>query len=435
MTNKLDENSKNYAVIGAGAGGLCAAKTLRENGVAATIFEIGSKVGGLWAYENDSGRSPAYRSLHINSEAKVSSFVDFPFPEGTPLYPNTAHMEAYFNAYTDHFKLREHIRFRSEVSGLVSQGEKVWVELKSGERLLFDGVVVASGHQSIPRHPEEIKGFTGHYIHSHAYRVPTPYMDKRVVVMGLGNSGVDIAADVCSVTDATFVAVRSPVLVMPRMMFGAPQSRTLVKVERPFLPWRVRVWLRTTLTRIFHGRMEQWGLKTPKTRTHPISHPTLIAHMAWGRVVARPGIKSAEGNTVTFTDGSVEQIDAIIAATGYLTDLPFIPADKNPLSGTWMNLYNRIVSPALPNVYFVGYFDVSGGSNIRMMDYQSEYVAAIASGRLQLPPETEMLKAIAKDREWHCKQWPDRPRYGLELDTLHYLKTLKRDYRRLKPVK
>jgi hypothetical protein len=432
MTQQGTRPAKTFAIIGAGAAGLCAAKNLLRSGIDVTVFEIGSKVGGLWAYDNDSGRSPAYRSLHINSEAKVSAFEDFPFPADGPLYPNTAQMEAYFNAYADHFGVMDHIRFRQEVTAIAQEGARVRVTLKSGESALFDGVVIGAGHQSIPRHPPEIKGYKGDYIHSHAYRVPEPYAGKRVLVVGLGNSGVDIAADLCTVTDMTFIAVRSPVLVMPRMMFGVPQSRILKMVERPFLPWRVRVWTRIMLTRIFHGRMEQWGLTTPKTRTHPISHPTLMAQMAWGNIKIKPGIDHAEGRDVHFTDGTTETIDAIVGATGYLTDLPFLPADKNPLAGTWMNLYNRIVHPDLPNTYFIGYFDAAGGSNIRMMDDQARYIAAVASGALQLPAPADMEKAIERDRAWQKQQFPDRPRYGLELDPIRYRKALARDYRRRK---
>lgn len=434
MTRNTPPTTRHFAVIGAGAGGLCAAKTLIEHGIEPTIFEIGSKVGGLWAYENDSGRSPAYRSLHINSEARVSAFKDFPFPDDGPLYPNTAQMEAYFNAYAQQHDLMRRIRFRSEVDRIDSERDKIVVVLASGERLLFDGIVIASGHQSIPRDPPEIEGFTGDYVHSHAYRIPDAYAGKRVLVVGLGNSGVDIAADICPVTDMTFIAVRSPVLVMPRMMFGVPQSRILARIERPFLPWRLRVWARVKLTQIFHGRMEQWGLRTPTTRTHPISHPTLIANFAWGRIKVKPGITRAEGKQIFFTDGSSETIDAVIGATGYLTDLPFLPDAKNPLSGSWMNLYNRMVHPDLPNVYFLGFYDVSGGSNIRMMDDQAEYIAALASDRLALPTRAEMLDAIESDRAWQQKQFPDRPRYGLELDPYRYRKALARDLKRLRNV-
>lgn len=421
--------AKHYAVIGAGAGGLSAAKNLRARGIAVTIYEAGSRIGGLWVYENDSGMSTAYRSLHINSEARVSSFVDYPFPDDTPLYPDTALMERYFTDYAAHFGLTPLIRFRHKVTALRPDGDGWVIHADPGGAQRFDGVVVACGHQSVPRHPPQVQGFGGRYLHAAQYRVPDPFAGQRVLVIGPGNSGVDIAADVCSVTAQTFLSARNPVLIMPRLMFGVPQSRILGKVEKPFLPWRFRVWARTLLTRLFHGRMEQWGFRTPKGRTHPISHPTLIAMIAWDRVRAKPGIAAIDGRSVRFADDSVEEIDTIIACTGYETVIPFLPEGSSPMNGHQIELYHRVVHPGMPGVYFTGFFDVTGGSNIRMMDDQAEYIAAIAAGAIRLPDAAAMRRAIAEDIAYQRGQFPDSPRYGLELDPVRYRRLLAEAYR------
>jgi dimethylaniline monooxygenase (N-oxide forming) len=421
---------KRFAVIGAGAGGLCAAKNLLARGIEVTIFEIGSKIGGLWVYENDSGMSPAYRSLHINSEARVSSFGDFPLPEDEGLYPDHREMHRYFERYAKHFDLTRRIRFSSRVEAIEPRDGSFNLRLESGQEEVFDGVVVATGHQSVPRHPPEVAAFTGEYLHAHSYRVPEPFAGKRVLVIGPGNSGVDIAADICTVTERTALCARSPVLIMPRMMFGVPNSRILGLVEKPWVPMRIRIWFRSMLTRMFHGSMEQWGFRTPMGRTHPISHPTLISHIAWKRIAVKPGISGIEGQEVRFVDGTAERFDSIIAATGYRTEFPYLPEKHMPLAGTRLALYNRVCHPSLPGLYFVGFFDVSGGSNIRMMDDQSEYVAAVASGAVTLPGRDAMLAAIADDHAWAEKQFPHSPRYGLELDPRHYRKGLARDYAR-----
>ena len=421
---------KRFAVIGAGAAGLCAAKHLLRHGIEVTIFEVGSHIGGLWVYNNDSGLSPAYRSLHINSEARVSSYNDFPFPEDGPLYPDHVEMQRYFREYAARSGLNERIRFNSRVVAIEPEAAGYRVRVDNGTSEAFDGVVVATGHQSTLRHPAEISQFTGEYLHSHTYRVPEPFTGKRVLVIGPGNSGVDIAADVCTVTARTALCARSPVLIMPRMMFGVPNSRILVKLEKPFVPWAVRIRVRTLLTRMFHGTMEQWGFRTPKTRTHPISHPTLISHIAWKRIGVKPGIASIAGQEVHFVDGTAETFDTIIAATGYTTEFPFLPKGTSPVSGTRLDLYHRIVHPSLPDLYFIGFFDVSGGSNIRMMDDQAEYIASIATGAVKLPGKEAMQVAIASDHAWAKKQFPDSPRYGLELDPRRYRKGLAREYRR-----
>jgi dimethylaniline monooxygenase (N-oxide forming) len=422
--------TQHFAIIGAGAGGLCAAKYLTAKGVDVTIFEVGSHLGGLWVYNNDSGMSPAYKSLHINSEGQVSTFIDFPFPDGAPLYPDHSEMWRYFERYADHFDLRRRIRFNARVKAVEPDEGKFRIVLESGEADTFDGVIVATGHQSVPRHPPQVEGFAGDYIHAHSYRIPNPFAEKRVLVIGPGNSGVDIAADICAMTDHTVLSARSPVLIMPRMMFGVPSARTLVRLEKPFLPLRFRLWIRAQLTRMFHGRMEHWGFRTPKTRTHPISHPTLISQIAWGRITVKPGIESVDGHQVRFTDGSEERFDAIIAATGYTTALPFLANDISPIEAdsTHLNLYNRVAHPGLDGLYFIGFFDATGGSNIRMMDDQADYISEMATGTVKRPTEPKMRAAIATERAWTATQFPDSPRYGLELDPRRYRKQLAADY-------
>jgi thioredoxin reductase len=419
---------KRFVVIGAGAAGLCAAKTLIAAGVDVTIFEAGSKIGGLWVYENDNGLSSAYRSLHINSEARVSAYGDFPFPPDAPLYPDHSEMQAYFEAYAEHFDLKHRIRFKTRVASVSRDDGGLKLRTEDGAEDHFDGVVAASGHQSSPRHPPEFAAFSGTYLHAHSYRVPEPFAGQRVLVIGPGNSGVDIAADICTVTKHTVLSARSPVLIMPRMMFGVPNSRTLGAIEKPWVPWPIRIWARALLTRMFHGRMEQWGFRTPKTRTHPISHPTLISHIAWKRIAVKPGIEKVEGQQVTFSDGTTQTFDSVIAATGYRTEYPYLAPDMAPLAGTRPALYNRVVHPSIPGLYFIGLFDVSGGSNIRMMDDQARYIAAIATGAVTLPNQDQMQKAIAADHAWAAKQFPDSPRYGLELDPHRYRKLLARAY-------
>jgi dimethylaniline monooxygenase (N-oxide forming) len=423
---------KRFAVIGAGAGGLSAAKHLLAAGIDVTIFEAGSRVGGLWVYDNDSGMSPAYKSLHINSEAKVSTFVDFPFHDAVSLYPDHEEMSRYFEAYARHFDLTPRIRFRCRIASVVPAGDRFTVSLEGGSAETFDGVVIATGHQSKPRHPAQVAGFAGEYTHAHAYRIPRLFDGKRVLVIGPGNSGVDIASDICTSTSHTVLSARSPVLIMPRMMFGAPSSRTLLKLEKPWLPVGVRLWIRKTLTRVFHGRMEQWGFQTPTGRTHPISHPTLISHIVWGRISVKPGIDKIAGKDITFTDGTTATFDTIIAATGYTTELPFLSPALNPISPdhSRVDLYHRVVHPSCPGLYFVGFFDATGGSNVRMMDDQSEYVAAIAKGAVKTPGPAAMLTSIAVEKAWAATQFPNTPRYGLELDPRRYRKLLAEAYAR-----
>lgn len=415
------------AVVGAGAAGLSAAKHLVAAGCGVTLFELGSRIGGLWVYENDNGLSPAYASLHLNSENRVTAYKDFPFPDGTALYPDHAAVAGYLEAYADRFDLRRLVRFGARVVA----AEPGWtVRLADGSAEQFDAVVVASGHQGVPKHPPFAAEFAGEYLHAHAYRIPEPFRGKDVLVVGVGNSACDIAADVCTVTASTTMVARSPVLFMPRMVLGVPTSRVLARLEKPWMPWGLRRRIREWIARFAHGRMEQWGFVTPKTRTHPAGHHLLMAQFIWGRVRAKPGIAGVSGHDVTFVDGTTGRYDTVIAATGYDVDLPFLSAALSPVRGHWLDLYRRVVRPGVPGLYFVGFFNVTGGGNIRMMDDQAEWVAALVTGRAGLPDQAAMEADISRERARIQAVYPDSPRYGLELDPQEYRASLAQERRR-----
>ena len=416
------------AVIGAGAAGLCTAKNLLARGVEVVVYEIGTCIGGLWVYDNDSGLAPAYASLHLNSETKVTEYRDFPFPPGSPLYPDHKGVRRYLESYADHFGVRPHIRFNSQVVDVspdsTRTSERWRVALANGSVEEFDAVVVASGHQGKPSHPAWKDDFTGEYLHSHSYRVPEPFRDKRVLVVGMGNSAVDIASDICVVTESTVISARSPVLVMPRMLFGVPTSRLLGRIEKKWMPWALRRTVRELLVRIVHGRMEQWGFVTPKTRTHPTSHTTLMQHFVWNRITAKPGIESVQGQTVRFKDGSTQSFDTVIAGTGYHVDLPFLAPALRPLAGHQLELFLRVVHPQQRGLFFAGMFNVAGGGNIRMMDDQAEWIAELVCGDVCLPDLEHMRRVMEQEQAFLRREFPGSPRYALELDPPFYRKLL-----------
>jgi cation diffusion facilitator CzcD-associated flavoprotein CzcO len=284
-------------------------------------------------------------------------------------------------------------------------------------------VVVASGHQGVPAHPAWADDYEGEYLHSHSYRSPQPFEGKRVMVVGGGNSGLDIAADLAPYAAETYSAARSPVLIMPRMILGVPSARIIAKVSRPWLPWPMQRAILTTISRVYNGTMEQWGLRTPRTRTHPASNATYMAHVSYGRIKVTPDIKGASGKTVQLIDGSTVEVDALIAATGYHIDLPFL-GDLAPVEQRRLRAYKRIVHPDRPGLYFVGFFNVSGGANIAMMDVQSAYVAAVVSGTVILPSPEAMHADIEAERRFMQRRYPRSARYGLELDPVMYRRAI-----------
>lgn len=391
-----------------------------------TLFEQGSHIGGLWVYGNDNGLSVAYASLHINSEPRATAFRGYPFPPGTPLFPSHTEIAAYLNDFADEFGLRDHIRFRTrvvDVSPVDSRPGRGWtVTLDNGAAERFDDVVVASGHQGIPADPDWSVKFSGQYLHSHAYREPQVFSGQRVLVVGVGNSGLDIAADLVPFADKVYTSARSPVLIMPRMMFGVPSARVTGRLIKPWMPWIVQRQIMRGLSRIYHGRMEDWGLRTPRKRTHPASNATFMSHVAYHKITIKPGIAEVRDSVVTFVDGDSIEVDTIIAATGYLVDLPFLTSGLAPLNGRRLEAYRRVAHPEWPGLYFVGFFNVSGGANISMMDVQSQFVTAVVSGRLTLPSTARMKADTAHEFALMARRYPGSERYGLELDPYRYRK-------------
>ncbi len=413
-------------IVGAGAAGIAVARRLLQAGRRIVILEAGSYVGGLWKIDNDNDLSVAYESLHINSEPRTTAYPGFPFPPDTPLFPDHRTVLRYLNDFADAYGIKGHIHFNSKVVNVERDADGRWtVEVANGDAYEAENVVIASGHLGVAAHPEEFRAqFEGEYVHVSEYRRPQPFTGKRVLVVGLGNSGLDAASDLVSFAASVDNAVRSPVLVMPRMVLGMPTARLLGYINRPWLPQVAKRQIQRLISRIFHGRMEQWGLRTPTTKTHPASSLTYMPSVAYGYIKVRPGIESVAGRRVTFVDGTSGEYDAVIAATGYYIHLPFL-GKYAPVEDRRLDAYKRILHPDWSGLYFVGFFNANGGPNISLMDVQAEYVTALITGALKRPSRQHMLDDIETEREYLQVNYPSAERYGLELESGRYIKQMR----------
>lgn len=238
--------TKTIAVIGAGAAGLISAKTLSQAGFDVVVFEMGSCMGGMWDANNDNGLAVSYDDLHINTDTYLTQLRDYPFKEGVADYAHHTEMLEYLCGYARNFGVDKLVRFNSKVTRLTplpaSAGGGWDVEVNDGETSRFDAVVVATGHLHLPRWPDLPGTFAGEYMHAARYRVPKPFLDRRVCILGFGNSALDIANDLAHVTARVVVSARTGAFIWPKYAFGYPLTRMAGRVhDLWFLPLKAKI--------------------------------------------------------------------------------------------------------------------------------------------------------------------------------------------------
>jgi dimethylaniline monooxygenase (N-oxide forming) len=428
-----DAKSRRFAVIGAGAAGLCCAKHLIQAGFEdVTIFEIGSQIGGLWCYDNDNKQSSAYRTLHINTAKNLTNFSDFPFRQGIQMFPDHKDMHEYLVDYASHFDLTRRIRFNTRVidirpaAGYRTDAPSWEVETAQGEVLTFDRVMVASGHLAEPLHVHEFRNdFAGEYVHSHHYREPEPFVGKRICVVGAGNSACDIASDVCVNAKRTVMVARSGVVIAPKLIFGYPYTDLTRKLEHKWIPDWIRRHISTTVIRLVHGRMTDLGFKPLTQRAHPTSNAVLIQHIVYNRITVKQGIDRIEGKRIYFVDGSNEEFDVLVAATGYRIDLPFISKSIVPIENNSVDLYKRIVAPGRNGLYFIGLLNTTT-SLPNVFEHQMRWILPFELGQAVLPPVNEMRSDIEAKKNFIGRYYNASLRHGIEEPHLIYFPELRK---------
>jgi dimethylaniline monooxygenase (N-oxide forming) len=429
-------SEKKYAVIGAGAAGICAAKYLLEVGLDVTVFEIGTQIGGLWVYENDSGRSSAYKTLHINSAKNLTNYSDFKFKDSVQRFPSHWDMHEYLDDYARHFGVRDRILFRTEVTAVeprFTPGEEAprWdITTVDGQVRTFDVVMVATGHLTRPLHvPEFQDDFAGEYLHSHYYRTPEPYKGKRVCIVGVGNSAVDIASDICVITKDCVIVARSGVSIAPKLIFGYPVTDISMKLYQPWIPDRLRRWILSKITEAIHGRMEDYGFKPMTRRAHPTTSGTVIQDIAYNRVRVKQGISRIEGNRIHFVDGTSDEFDVLLGCTGYLIDLPFLSSDVVPIVDNNVDLYKRILPVDWPGLYFIGMVMSTTALNWNYEE-QSRWIREFEFGRAVLPPRDEMVADMERKKSWVRSHYKESPRHHIEEEHMYYFMELHKSLRK-----
>ena len=430
-TPSASPSGKRFAVIGAGACGMATAKYMTEAGFDVTVFEKGTKIGGLWCYQNDSGMSAAYATLHINTAKNVTCFSDFKFDGDVQAFPDHQDMYKFLNAYADHFDIQRRIRFDTEVTDVrpaftPGREEPKWeVETADGTIEAFDRVFVANGHLSKPAHVAQFQNdFKGRYMHVFDYEEPANHVGERVCVVGAGNSGLDVISDVCVGAKRTVMVARTGVVVGPKLLFGFPFTDLTWKLNKHWIPGFVRDRTIRALVFLIQGSMTRLGFPPLADRVHPSTNATAVQHIAYNRVEVKQGIERIEGKTIHFVDGTAEEFDTLIAATGYRIDLPFLSSDIVPVSDdNGIDLYKNIIPPEWPGLYIMGMFNTDTALN-QMFEWQAQWLRQFELGKAMLPSADEMWADINAYRAWVRSRYKRSDRHSIELEHLPYTRGL-----------
>jgi cation diffusion facilitator CzcD-associated flavoprotein CzcO len=422
-------------IIGAGCSGFTTAKAFADRGIPFDCFEMSDQIGGNWAFKNKNGRSACYQSLHIDTSKYRMQFEDLPIPGHYPDYPHHSQVLEYFNAYVDRFGLREKITFNTEVKRAELGPDKLWrVTLSTGETRVYDALAVANGHhwdEHIPTFPGR---FDGPSFHSHKYLDPFEPVDmrgKRVLVVGMGNSAMDIASELSQrpIAKKLFVAARRGVWIFPKYINGQVPDKGVMPKWMP--RWLLRASVKRMIVRAV-GHMKDYGL--PEPEHHPAdAHPSVsgefLTRVGCGDIAVKPNIAELMGDRVKFTDGSVEPIDAIVYATGYNITFPFLDKSVVEVVDNHVALYKRIWKPGIPNLFFMGLAQPLP-TLVNFAEQQAKWVSAFLAGDVALPTAGEMEEAIRRDEARDIGKYYKSRRHTQQVNFDVYCAELKREMAR-----
>jgi dimethylaniline monooxygenase (N-oxide forming) len=415
-------------VIGAGSSGIAVAKALLDRGIPFDCFEKSDQVGGNWVFGNRNGMSAAYRDLFINVSRERMAYADYPMPPSYPDFPHHTHIKEYFDNYVDHFGLREHITFETGVEHARKREDGAWeIRLDTGETREYDALVVANGHHWDARWPEPAFSgadtFAGKQLHAHSYVDNSIFAGRDVVVLGMGNSAMDIAVESSYVAAHTYLSARKGAWIIPKYVFGKPVDQL---PNNPRVPFAIRQRMIHHTIKTITGSPERYGLPKPDHKfgeSHPTVSGRILDRIAHGTIAPKPNIASLQGESVRFVDGSEVHADVVVYCTGYKITFPFFDADFLAAPDNHIELFRRVFHPGIDGLYFIGLLQPLGAI-MPIAEAQSGWVGDHLRGEYALPSAADLRNDIASDQAAMRKRYVASKRHTIQVDFDDYMYAL-----------
>lgn len=418
-----------YLVIGAGPAGLAALKSLQSAGLPVEGVERHADVGGQWLFGAQS--SAVYASTHLISSKATTVFADYPMPADWPAYPGHGQVLDYLRGFARQFGLYPLLRFNTEVTRVTPTTAGWSVDFGDGTRRDYAGVVIANGHLTDPLLPPVAGSFAGTVMHAKDYKSAALFEDRRVLIVGMGNTGCDIVVDAVHRAKSVLWSVRGGNHFVPKFIAGKPADEGNHRPRRFILPPRLRAMLHEPLLRLLVGPPERFGLPRPRHRLYdrtPIVNSLVLQHLGQGDVALRKPVRAFRDNCVVFEDGREDEVDLVVFATGYRITFPFLadPASLNVQQATGAPfLYQNIFPPADNGLFVAGLLEGAGvGWAGRAL--QTDLIAAYLRASREKPDAAAAFRR--RVAAWCAAgPGPNRGEHGIFVDFLSYKRELQRD--------
>jgi cation diffusion facilitator CzcD-associated flavoprotein CzcO len=349
-----------WCVIGAGPSGLATSRALARLGIEHVVYEKHDDVGGIWDMANEG--TPLYESAHFISSKWTSGFTGFPMSESLADYPHHSEVLRYLREFADAYDLRRHVRFNTLVKRAEPEAGGWRVHLADGSSVLHRGVICANGVTWLPSMPQWPGHFDGDLRHSVTYSGPSEFDGKRVLIVGLGNSGADIACDAARHAEHAGLSVRRGYHFLPKHVYGWPIDVHFRRSE--LLPPEIKAMNLRSGVFAITGDVTRLGIPKPDHdfgQAHPLLNTQLLHHLAHGDIEVQPDIERLDGHTVHFVDGSTMQADLILAATGYQVTAPYLHDSLFETRGQRVMQYLNVFSRRHGELFTIGFAEVAAG--------------------------------------------------------------------------
>ena len=422
-----DDEGDRYCIVGGGPAGLVMARAFDKEGIPYDLYERHTSLGGIWDADNPG--SPMYDSAHFISSKYTSHFYGYPMPDAYPDYPTHRQILAYVKAFAAAYRLDRSARTGISVTSAVPDGDRWLVTLSTGEARSYRGVVCANGvtwHPRLPDYPG-LSSFTGEVRHSVTYRSAAELAGRRVLIVGAGNSGVDIACDAARAASAAFLSVRRGYRFVPKHIFGIP---TDVFITRGGLPPDGVVVPEdpSRLVDSLVGDLTRFGLPAPDhalLESHPIMNTQILHHLAHGDIQAKGDVREFRGRSVVFADGSEEEIDLVLFATGYDYAIPYVDEGLFTWTSGRPDLYLNVLHRSLDGLYVLGFVEFADAAYQRF-DEMAQLVVIDAYAHATGTGLEEMRTLRATDRPdlRGGHHYIDSPRHAAYVDSATYQRYL-----------